>query len=199
MLEQGKYSDLTIKCGRKKYAVHRAIICSRSGFFDGAVSHPFRESISGEIDLSEDDEEAVEHMVNYFYHLDYLQTRRSRRSSRSSSIASPYPNSPYPTSPIARRTKKLNLALVEDPLLAVAASHTINTPTPFVPISQPQNITSPIDSLPSSPLALKIPPQSPIRESFADDVSVYSAPEQEPDIERPYLLTHTKVYALAEK
>ena len=44
--------------------MHRAIICSRSGFFDGACSNPFRESQTGLIDLSEDDPEAVDHMVN---------------------------------------------------------------------------------------------------------------------------------------
>jgi len=64
LLEAGKYSDLTILCGDKRYAVHRAIICSRSGFFDGACSSPFREAETGIIDLSEDDPEAVEHMVH---------------------------------------------------------------------------------------------------------------------------------------
>lgn len=44
--------------------MHKAIICLRSGFFDGACSHAFREAESGLIDLSEDDEEAVEYMIN---------------------------------------------------------------------------------------------------------------------------------------
>lgn len=63
LLELGKYSDLTIVCREKRYAVHRAIICSRSGFFDGACSNPFREAETGVIDLSEDDPIAVEHMI----------------------------------------------------------------------------------------------------------------------------------------
>jgi hypothetical protein len=64
LLEIGKYSDLTILCGEKKYQVHRAIICSRSGFFDGACSNAFREAETGVIDLSEDDHEAVDLMIH---------------------------------------------------------------------------------------------------------------------------------------
>ena len=64
MYQSGKYSDLTIVCGNKSYPVHRALLASRSTFFDGACRNPFRESGTGIIDLSEDDPEAVEHMVH---------------------------------------------------------------------------------------------------------------------------------------
>ena len=60
----GKYSDLTICCNYRQWAVHRAVVCSRSAFFDGACGNQFREANSGIIDLSEDDEEAVEQMVH---------------------------------------------------------------------------------------------------------------------------------------
>ena len=71
LFECGKYSDLTIVCNSKKYSVHRAIICSRSDFFEGACRNPFRESEMGVIDLTEDDPEAVEHMVNC-KHADFI-------------------------------------------------------------------------------------------------------------------------------
>ena len=64
LLESGKYSDLTITCGSKGYPVHRALLATRSSFFDGACRNPFVEAQTGVIDLSEDDPEAVEHVVN---------------------------------------------------------------------------------------------------------------------------------------
>jgi hypothetical protein len=60
----GKYSDLTITCNYRQWAVHRAIVCPRSGFFDGACSHQFLEAATGVIDLSEEDEDAVEQMIH---------------------------------------------------------------------------------------------------------------------------------------
>jgi hypothetical protein len=67
MFETGKYSDLTVVCHGKRYPVHRALLASRSAFFDGACRHPFQEAETGVIDLSEDDPEAVEHMVHCEY------------------------------------------------------------------------------------------------------------------------------------
>jgi hypothetical protein len=64
MFETGKYSDLTITCGTKSYAVHRALLASRSTFFDGVCRNPFREAEIGVIDLSEDEAEIVDLMVN---------------------------------------------------------------------------------------------------------------------------------------
>ncbi|TLD15304.1 hypothetical protein E2P81_ATG09784 [Venturia nashicola] len=91
LFELGKYSDLTITSGIRRYAVHKAIVCSRSGFFDGACSNPFKESESGTIDLSEDDLEAVDYIVHYFYYLEYLTTPRvqPRGTTLSSPLASP--------------------------------------------------------------------------------------------------------------
>lgn len=41
----GSYSDLIIKCGDSEYKVHKAIVCSRSPFFQGACKLPFKVTI----------------------------------------------------------------------------------------------------------------------------------------------------------
>jgi hypothetical protein len=64
MFDSGKYSDLTIVTAQKSYPVHRALLASRSSFFEGVCNNPFREAESGVISLAEDDPEAVEHMVH---------------------------------------------------------------------------------------------------------------------------------------
>ncbi|KAF2454058.1 hypothetical protein BDY21DRAFT_291794 [Lineolata rhizophorae] len=205
LLEAGKYSDLSIVCGSKRYAVHRAIICSRSGFFDGACSSPFREAETGIIDLGEDDAEAVEHMVHYFYHLDYLSTNnpRSRRASARSRAGSLRPTSPVspsspmsPRSPTRRRAKKLNLALVEDPLLAQAAA-SVTRPR-YDPLTPPEERENQFETS----LADKIHASQEEEEDEDEEVVdpfEFVAPEQQPNVDVPYLLVHAKVYALADK
>jgi hypothetical protein len=44
--------------------VHRVLLATRSTFFEGACRGGFQESSTGVIDLTEDDAEAVEHMVH---------------------------------------------------------------------------------------------------------------------------------------
>jgi hypothetical protein len=188
LFENGKYSDLTLVCGIKRYQVHRAVVCPRSEFFEGAVRHPFRESETGVIDLTEDDPEAVEHMVNYFYHLDYLSKPLSRRSSRRSS---------RPMSPLSRRQSnrrrptKLNLALIEDPLVAMMASAT----TANGPLTPPAEQNDQYESLDTS---AKLP-HTPMTEQFEEDLFDTIEEEPEADVGKPHLVTHAKVYAIAEK
>ncbi|KAF2023846.1 hypothetical protein EK21DRAFT_80020 [Setomelanomma holmii] len=185
LFSSGMYSDLTIVCGAKRYQVHRALLASRSPFFEGACRNSFLEAQTGVIDLSEDDAEAVEHMVHYFYHVDYLTKPLSRRSSQRSSRPS------SPLSRISKRTapKKLDPALVEDPLLAIMAA--ANTTMPLTPPAEEpafQNFETSSSKFPDTPMA----------DQFEID-DLESEPEPEVNPQKSHLVTHAKVYAIAEK
>ncbi|KAF2139105.1 uncharacterized protein K452DRAFT_311047 [Aplosporella prunicola CBS 121167] len=194
----GKYSDLTIKSNSRTFAVHKVVICSRSEFFDGACSHPFREAATGIIDLSEDDDETVEHMIHYFYYLDYLSKPKSRRTSR--------PSSPVVTRShsrrVAQRPMKFNLALVEDPLLAQAQTATTTETLAQSPMTPP---TSAYDrSLDYfKTVESEFPPRDHFRGDVGDDDDSSSSSESEHeesdcDATQPLLVIHAKVYAIAE-
>lgn len=186
LFNSGKYSDLTIACGGKRYPVHRALLATRSEFFEGACRNSFQEAETGVIDLSEDDAEAVEHMVHYFYHMDYLNNTLSRRSSQRSSPA----NSPL-SSRFSRRVapKKLDLALVEDPLLATMAA--ANTSMPLTPPADEPTFQN-LD-------AWSKMPDTPMADQFMVDQLESEQEEPTVDVQKSHLVTHAKVYAIAEK
>jgi hypothetical protein len=218
-----KSSDLTIYCRGKTYPVHRAILRARSQFFDGACRNPFKESHQGWIDLSEDDPEAVEHMITYFYNLDYLPTPRIPSAPESyldsdleqaqtpSLCATPTtPLSPtIPTTPTSPQRRRLNLSMIEDPLLAIAA---VNQPKPSAsPYLSRFGITSPLCGPEDSHLlAVKQQPETPplmidtmmhdrpeqVVFSYFDEDAV---PEQATNYARADLVAHAKVYAIAEQ
>jgi hypothetical protein len=123
-----------------------------------------------------------------FYHLDYLNKPLSRRSSQRSAPSTSPRTSRFPA---RRPSKKLNLALIEDPLLAM-----ISAATPAPPLS-PEAEQQPDDQAALDPVA-KLP-DTPMQDQFMDDPFDYVPTEPKADQEKPHLLTHAKVYAIAEK
>ncbi|KAK4032457.1 BTB/POZ protein [Parachaetomium inaequale] len=62
-----KFSDMTIRCGGRDFKAHRAIVCSQSSFFDGALSGGFSEAATGVVNLPEDRPEVVDKFLQFLY------------------------------------------------------------------------------------------------------------------------------------
>ncbi|KAJ5116292.1 hypothetical protein N7456_000640 [Penicillium angulare] len=66
--DSGKYSDMTIVCEGKIIPVHRAIVCTQSPFFAAALEGGrFKESITSQIELPEDNLPTIERVMSYLY------------------------------------------------------------------------------------------------------------------------------------
>jgi hypothetical protein len=117
--------------------------------------------------------------------MDYLSKPLSRRSSQRSSRAS------SPSLRFARRAapRKLNFALMEDPLLATMAANNNSMPlTPPPDESSFQNLDA-FTKMPDTPMA----------DQFAIDELESEQSEPALDFQSSHLVTHAKVYAIAEK
>lgn len=219
----GKYSDLKVTCKYREWSVHKAIVCSRSGFFDGACSHRFREAETGVIDLSEDDEDAVEQMIHCefciqshrqfltlfadFYHLDYLRQPFGQEASGASAM---FRHRAY--SDARRRTpQKIDFSQIEDPLLSQAGLYTSQDTSSSVG-SPSSKVHSHPDKSPRSPTAHSSD-TPPLDFDEGSDEEDYETTESEshlilhtqvrgdpfPDPPKADHVDFPQVYALAEK
>ncbi|OCL06890.1 hypothetical protein AOQ84DRAFT_378197 [Glonium stellatum] len=69
--DSAEFSDLIVRCRDDEYHVHRIIMCSQSQFFAKACAERFKDFKPPIIDLSADDPEAIDAMLQYCYQLDY--------------------------------------------------------------------------------------------------------------------------------
>lgn len=76
LYSRADYSDFTISCEGRDYPVHKAVVCLQSEYFSTAC-RGFKEAEKNRIDLQEDDPQAVQLMVYFFYHEDYGVTQNT--------------------------------------------------------------------------------------------------------------------------
>ncbi|KAL2349818.1 hypothetical protein BJ546DRAFT_1071018 [Cryomyces antarcticus] len=68
----GKYSDLTIRCNDEaEYQVHKIIVCNQSAVLDALCKGPFLEATMKTIDLEDDLPYAIRAMLNFMYRFEY--------------------------------------------------------------------------------------------------------------------------------
>ena len=157
-----------------------------------------KESKSGEVDLSDEDEEAVEHMIHYFYYLDYLSTESESE----------------PFTPINQKAPRFKLQDVEDPLIATASAVSNEQHTLSAVASSSANPTPAMESKPvrsSSPKPRTTRPRKYSRARRDSEAAVPTLTKHSPELsdddsvededveETPDLVAHARVYALAEK
>ncbi|KAB8292166.1 hypothetical protein EYC80_007909 [Monilinia laxa] len=80
MMNANEYSDFIIKCHSKTFHVHRVVVCTQSKPIKAAANGNFRESITGILDLEDDDPNTVARMINFLYTQDYDDTTTSEES-----------------------------------------------------------------------------------------------------------------------
>ncbi|KAK3658031.1 hypothetical protein LTR56_000761 [Elasticomyces elasticus] len=82
LYKSSEFTDFEIECGGQIFKVHKAVICAQSKYFRAPCGKSYAEgsegrivlkpaSDDGEDDSACDDPQAIQLMVDFFYHLDY--------------------------------------------------------------------------------------------------------------------------------
>ncbi|KAK5121820.1 hypothetical protein LTR85_004695 [Meristemomyces frigidus] len=76
-----RFSDLAVRCGDYDWPAHKSVLCTQSEYFAKACEGEFKvRSTNNTIELHDDDPDAVEAMLRFFYTLDYSDLPKSRDS-----------------------------------------------------------------------------------------------------------------------
>ncbi|KAK9419383.1 hypothetical protein SUNI508_07358 [Seiridium unicorne] len=67
LLESGNFSDAVVKCKDRSWKVHKAILCSRSKWFDKALNGKFEEAKTAILTITETSPEKIEWLLKYLY------------------------------------------------------------------------------------------------------------------------------------
>ncbi|KXJ93844.1 hypothetical protein Micbo1qcDRAFT_193188 [Microdochium bolleyi] len=81
LYKSAEYSDIVVKCGDDEHNVHQAVVYPRAPKLKELVD----QSDTSQIDLSQDDPQAVRLLLHYLYHLDYPHVPSQTEASPSAS------------------------------------------------------------------------------------------------------------------
>ncbi|KAK5094188.1 hypothetical protein LTR70_004240 [Exophiala xenobiotica] len=70
MLRNEEFTDMVVSCKGRTWWCHRSVLCPRCPFFKVACTSGFTESATWVIKLDDDDQEAVDMMLEYLYTLE---------------------------------------------------------------------------------------------------------------------------------
>ncbi|KAK3503236.1 hypothetical protein B0T13DRAFT_394127 [Neurospora crassa] len=67
LLESGLFSDVVVKCGDRTWNLHKNILCSRSIWFEKALTGHFEEAKTGVVNIENFEPSAIDILIRYIY------------------------------------------------------------------------------------------------------------------------------------
>ncbi|KAF4439481.1 hypothetical protein F53441_12588 [Fusarium austroafricanum] len=105
LLNEGKYSDMTIICAKDEFKVHRAVVCTQSTWFEEAMATPPKKKTKKSVTLAEDPL-LIPYLLEFLYTGTYsLQNNPTEDAARSKEIQErldTHPRCPIPKDSIPK-------------------------------------------------------------------------------------------------
>ncbi|TVY83176.1 BTB/POZ and MATH domain-containing protein [Lachnellula suecica] len=67
LLESGKYSDFTLRCGNKVFHLHKSVVYWASKYFEAALDGQFTQGNTGHLTIEDAEPEMVARMLDFIY------------------------------------------------------------------------------------------------------------------------------------
>lgn len=104
LFDSDSWSDFTITCGEIEWDCHRAIICTRSNYFQKACQNHFKEGKSQYIELKDEEPDMILKMLLFLYSSDYPESTESQP--RKNAVQEPGPSKGKGKGRAAKKSKK---------------------------------------------------------------------------------------------